>query len=477
MDCADLSYLSATDALRLFRERQLSPVELLEALIERAEQVEPAVNAFADRYFDEALARAREAEQRYAGGGDAPRPLEGIPVAVKDDTPIEGKRSSMGSLIFQHRIDDHTNPSVERLLEAGAIVHARTTCPEFCWPWVCYSRLYGVTHNPWNLKNTPGGSSGGSAAALAAGTTTLATGTDSGGSIRMPAAMCGVVGFKPPYGRNPESPGPNLDPYNHIGPMARTVADCALMQNAMSGPHPADHATVRERVEIPETLGSIDGFRVAYSMDLGFHEVGDEVRHNTRDALDALCDAGATATEVEIDWAEEATWAAGNWGDHLTSDVFAEAIANHRDSVCDYTPFFAEQCAEVTQRAFHQSMEVAARTWRDHLSPLLESCDAFVCPTVAVNDVPADLPSWRDEVTADGTVLRADGSWVMTIMFNMFSRCPVLAVPSGITRNGMPTGIQIVARTFDDARVFRVAAALERARPWLDWSARRLPVV
>jgi Asp-tRNA(Asn)/Glu-tRNA(Gln) amidotransferase A subunit family amidase len=472
----DLAYLSASEALVLFRERRLSPVELLEALIERAEQVEPAVNALGDRYFDEALEGARAAQRRYAGGGEAPRPLEGVPVAVKDDTPIAGKRSSMGSLIFEDRIDDCTNPSVERLLQAGAIVHARTTCPEFCWPWVCYSRIHGVTRNPWNLENTPGGSSGGSGAALAAGTTTLATGTDSAGSIRMPAAMCGVVGFKPPYGRNPESPGVNLDPYFHLGPMTRTVADCALMQNVMSGPHPADHATVRERVEIPEALEGIAGFHIAYSMDLGFHPVTEEVRRNTRDALDALRDAGATVTEVAIDWAEEATLAAANWGDHLYCDLFTDAVENHGDLVCDYTPFFAELCGQVTQPAFHQSLFVAARAWRDHFSPLLEAHDAFVCPTVGLHDVAADLPSWRDGVTPDGTPIPVDGSWVMTILFNMFSRCPVLAVPSGVTRSGMPTGIQIVGRTFDDVRVFRVAAALEKERTWLDWSRRRPPL-
>ena len=472
MSDSDLCYLSATDALEQFRERELSPLELIEALVSRAARVEPAVNAFADRYFDEALAQAREAEARYAGSGADPRPLEGIPVAVKDDTAIEGRRSTMGSLLFQHRIDDHTNPSVERLLAAGAIVHARTTCPEFCWPWVCYSRIHGVTRNPWNLDNTPGGSSGGSAAALAAGTTTLATGTDSGGSIRMPAAMCGVVGFKPPYGRNPESPGLNFDPYNHVGPMARTIADCALLQNAMSGLHPADHATVRECVRIPAELDGIEGMRIAYSFDLGFHEICHDVLENTRDALAALVEAGAAVSEVEVAWAREATQAAGHWGDHLNSDVFARAIENHADLVCDYTRHFAEECARVTARDFHESMLVAGRTWRDHLSPLLDQYDAFVCPTVAVPEVPADLPPWKDFEFA-GAPVRADGSWVMTILFNMFSRCPVLAVPSGFTRTGMPSGIQIVGRSFDDVRVFRIGAALERVRPWLDWTRQR----
>jgi Asp-tRNA(Asn)/Glu-tRNA(Gln) amidotransferase A subunit family amidase len=469
---SDLVYLSATEALARFRERRLSPLELLDALIERAERVEPIINAFADTYFDEAREQARQAADRYAGRGPAPRALEGIPRAVKDDTPIAGRRTTFGSVFLRDHVDRHSNPSVERLLAAGAILHARTTCPEFCWPWVCYSRLHGVTRNPWNPKNTPGGSSGGSAAALAAGTTTLAIGTDSGGSIRMPAAMCGVVGFKPPYGRNPECALTSFDVYNHIGPMTRSVQDSALMQNIMSGQHPADHASVRESVRIPETLEPVAGLRIAYSFDLGFHELSPDVRRNTQAALDALREAGASLVEVAIDWAAEATRLANHWGDHLHAPAFADAMEQHRDEVCDYTPGFAEQNARVSSRDFRSAVLGAGRIWRDHLGPLFEAHDVFVCPTVAVPDIPADLPSWED-YEVDGTPVPADGSWVMTMLFNMFSRCPVLAVPSGFTTSGMPSGIQIVGRPFDDVTVFRVAAALGRIRPWLDWSQQR----
>jgi amidase len=288
----------------------------------------------------------------------------------------------------------------------------------------------------------------------------------------MPAAMCGVVGFKPPYGRNPECAVTSFDVYNHIGPMTRSVRDSALMQNAMSGQHPADHASVREVVRIPETLDGVEGLRIACSFDLGFHELAPDVRRNTRDALDALREAGARVTQVEIDWAAEATRLANHWGDHLQAPAFADAVEQHRDELCDYTPGFAAQTAQVSSRDFRASVLGAGRIWRDHLGPLLEAHDAFVCPTVAVCDIPADLPSWRD-FEVDGTPVPADGSWVMTMLFNMFSRCPVLAVPSGFTGSGMPTGIQIAGRPFDDVTVFRIGAALERVRPWLDWSRQR----
>ncbi|MDX1698462.1 MAG: amidase, partial [Thiohalobacterales bacterium] len=190
-----LHYLSASEALQRFRQRSLSPVELLEALIDRAGQVEPVINAFADTYFDEAMQQARRAEQKYARG-QRTRPLEGIPVVIKDEIKLKGKRTTGGSLVNRDHVDDESDVIAERLLRAGAIVHARTTTPEFCICGTTHSRLWGVTRNPYNPAYTPGGSSGGTGAALAAGTTTLGTGTDIGGSIRIPAGCCGVVGLK-----------------------------------------------------------------------------------------------------------------------------------------------------------------------------------------------------------------------------------------------------------------------------------------
>jgi Asp-tRNA(Asn)/Glu-tRNA(Gln) amidotransferase A subunit family amidase len=229
---------------------------------------------------------------------------------------------------------------------------------------------------------------------------------------------------------------------------------------------------VRESVQIPEALDGIEGLRIAYSFDLGFHQLASDVRRNTQNALDALRETGAQVSEVAIDWAAEATDLANHWGDHLHAPAFADAMEQHRDEVCDYTPGFAEQNAAVSTRDFRNSVIGAGYIWRDHLGPLLEAHDILVCPTVAVPDIPADLPSWED-YEVDGTPVPADGSWVMTTLFNMFSRCPVLAVPSGFTGSGMPSGIQIVGRPFDDITVFRVGAALERGRSWLDWSQQR----
>jgi amidase len=287
MSDTDLCYLSASEAIERFKQRTLSPVELMQALIARAEAVEPVVNAFADSYFDEALAKARRAEARYMKTDGRVRALEGVPLAVKDAAAIKGRVTTQGSLIYKDHVDDHTNPAIERLLRAGAILHARTTTPEFGIDWVTTSRLHGTTRSPWDPRYTCGGSSGGSAAALAAGTTTLATGADNAGSLRVPAACCGVIGYRAPHGRFPSDPPFNLEMYSAIGPMTRTVADCALMQNVMAGPHPLDNAAIRPKLRIPQRLDDIKGWRIAYSLDLGFREVAPEVKALTLAALDA----------------------------------------------------------------------------------------------------------------------------------------------------------------------------------------------
>ena len=468
----DLCYLSASEAIDLFKERTLSPVELLEALIARAETVEPKINAFADTYFEEALDKARKAEARYMKTDGRLRSLEGIPIAVKDESPLKGKRTTQGSLIFKDHVDTETSVLATRLQRAGAIFHARTTTPEFCAVGVCHSRLWGVTRNPWNGEFTPGGSSGGSAAALAAGSATLATGTDIGGSIRIPAACCGVVGFKPPYGRNPELPVFNLDFYSHSGPLARTVRDCALMQNVLAGPHPKDIASLKPKKRVPLQHDGIEGWRIAYSVDMGYFQVDPDVRRNTEAALDVFRGLGATVEEVSIGWTEECQTAAMNYLDHLFGASMARFLAEHRDIMTDYVIGIAERAQKSTAEDFLRSLEVAVEVY-DTFGPMIERHDVFICPTNALPAVAAEQDPIDPDFTIDGVKMDADYGWVMTHPFNMLSRCPVLSVPSGRAANGVPTGIQIVGRTYDDTSVFRAAAAFEQAAPWLDAPERR----
>ncbi|MCB2121103.1 MAG: amidase, partial [Rhodobacteraceae bacterium] len=331
----ELCYMPATEALARFRDKSLSPVELMAAVIARAEQTEPKLNAITYRHFDEAMDSARKAEARYAKGGRT-RALEGLPVAIKDESYIKGKPTSNGSLILKDHVADHTSPVNERILRAGAIVHARTATPEFSCAGYCWSRLWGVTRNPWNTDFTPGGSSGGSGAVLAAGSTTLATGSDIGGSIRIPASLTGTVGYKPPYGRNPEEPPFNLDFYCHNGPMARTVRDTILMQNVMAGPHPRDISTLRPRLRLPSEMKPIKGWKIAYSMDLGLFEVDSEVQANTLAALDVFRSLGATVEEVDLGWPADALEAGLTYLRHIFGAYLGQLLADHADEMTDY---------------------------------------------------------------------------------------------------------------------------------------------
>ena len=272
--------MTATEALRAMRDRELSPVELLDSVVARAEAVEPVVNAFSERRFEEAYEAARMSEKRYASGSRV-RPLEGLPVGMKDEVPVKGWTMTYGSLA----IDEHaetTAPIAERIFKAGAVVHARTTTPELSCAGYTHSKLWGVTRNPWNPAVAVGGSSGGSGASLAAGTSLLASGSDIGGSIRLPASMNGVVGFKPPHGRVPVEAPFNLDRYCHDGPLARTVQDCALFQNVLAGPHPRDVTSLRPKVRIPSEPKGIQGWKIALSTDLGAWDVDEEVVTQTR---------------------------------------------------------------------------------------------------------------------------------------------------------------------------------------------------
>jgi len=460
----DLCYLSATAALKLFKSRKLSPSELTAALIARTEKLNPAINCFADRYFDEALTEARQAEARYMKRGAKLKPLEGVAIAVKDAQRIAGKRTTNGSLIFKNHVDDHSDPMIERLQEAGAIVLARTTTPEFCLSGVTHSRIWGITRNPWNTEYGPGGSSGGSGAALAVGLTTLATGTDIGGSIRIPASACGIVGFKPPHGRNPDGPPANYDRFNHCGPMTRSIADAALMQNITSGPHPFDHDSIRNRVKLPLKPESIKGMKIAYSIDFGYVEVDSEVRRNTLAAIAVFRALGAKVEEVDLGWTADVDRDCFHWYNMMD---FGRQTVWHRKKHASLMTDYALKFADAVER--NSTMDDIHKPWaRIHdmyrtLGPVLASHDVFICPTNNLPAVKADHNPWNETFTVNGKKADPEYGWVMTHQFNMLHNCPVLAVPSGFTSYGVPTGIQIVARTWDDARCFRAGLAFEKA--------------
>ena len=467
----DLCYITATEALAKFRSGDLSPVELMSAVIARSEAVNPAVNAYTYTFYERALAQAKEAEALYASGAET-RPLEGVPVVIKDFHPVAGEVTTFGSRMFENHVPEHSAPTVARLLDAGAVMHARTTTPEMAHAPHCRSDLWGNTRNPWNLDYGPGGSSGGAAAAVAAGMTTLADGTDGGGSIRMPAACCGHFGYKPPFGRNPIDRAYPRESLLHYGPMTRSVADGALMQNVMAGPHPDDICSLRPKLEIPDELEPIKGWKVAFSMDLGYYEIDEEVQKNTRDALETFESLGCTVDEVEVGWDMAVLDA---WTTHWEGLFWAAAghlYPRWKYEMEGFVRRLLERGAQHSLSRFYQCNEVRGRMY-ETLAPILDAYDILVCPTNAIPALPADHDIENTDLRINGKTLSVANwpgdiyvQWQLCYPFNLVPECPIAAVPSGYSSAGVPTGIQIVGRTFDDVSVFRAAADYERARPW-----------
>lgn len=460
MNDEDICYISATEALTRFRNKELSPVELLQAQLRRASRVEPTVNAFCSMRAEAALAAATQAEKIYRTAPQLAKPLTGIPTVLKNEHSLIGEHTDQGSFLFGTDADTENAPITQRLLDAGAVIHARTNVPEFFVAMFTRSKRYGISRNPWNPAYTTGGSSGGSGAALAAGLTTLASGSDIGGSIRVPAAYCGVVGLKPSYGRVPESSMFfAMNHHNHNGVLTRTISDCALMFNAVNGPHRVDPTTIKPRIELSPTPSCVQGLRIALSGDLGYFKVAPDVERNTRLAAQHLRDQGAHVEEITLPWTEAIQTAFTNALVFPMGHLLSKLIQGQEDKVNDYVLAMAQMSNSITLDDYLASFDVLS-SMHSSLQDVFEKFDAMICPTLADNRWPAEgTDSPHDDLMQKG----------MTYPFNMLSRHPVLSVPSGFALHGVPTGLQIIGPTYEEDIVMRVGAALERAINWPAW--------
>jgi aspartyl-tRNA(Asn)/glutamyl-tRNA(Gln) amidotransferase subunit A len=350
---------------------------------------------------------------------------------------------------------------------SGAVIHGRGLTPEFSIPFWTHSRLWGVTRNPWNLDFDVGGSSGGSAAAVAAGMTPLATGSDIGGSIRVPASCCGVVGYLPPFGRIPVPGMWGRDDWSRVGPLTRTVADAALMVDLVSGRHVRDHFSLPEQTQLVAVAPDVRGKRIALSLDLGDWPVTDEVRAAVADAAKALEDQGAIVTPVDLTVERELVRQASNGhnGELFAASAQAE-IAGREDEVNLYTlAWLAELAADRSEGSFLAAREVEA-VISERVDRVLLEHDALLCPVMAVPALPAGVDHTIEPLVVDGVVRDSFHDIHLSEVFNVVNRCPVLTVPVGRGASGVPIGVQIVARGYDDATAFAIGGALERARPW-----------
>lgn len=465
MHTLDLCALAASEVAALIRDRKISPVEVVNQSLDRIEKVQSRLNAFAFIYPEEAIENAREAESAVMCG-EKLGPLHGVPIAIKDFTPTKGKHTTRGSYAYKDWVPDFNPAIVRRLLRAGAIMVGKTTTPEFAHASFTRSNLWGETLNPWDPSKSPGGSSGGSGAAVASGCISLAEGTDMGGSVRIPAALCGIVGLKPSLGRIPmDILNTVFDNISHFGPLARTVDDAALFLRVAEGPDEIDIMSQPAPFPLPDNLSDeVKGLRLAVSKNLGFYAVDHEVAVNFDFTCKSLTDAGAIIEEVELNWNIKMVEAWYDIWKVYLADAASEVLDAHRHKMDPELLKLIDAGMNMSALHYRKLEEVRTRQWHS-LIPILERNDALLCPTMALpapdkNASDSDF-EWVDEM---GILHGLE----MTSLFNNIGQCPVLSVPSGMTSEGLPTGIQIVGRRFDDPTVLRIGKTIEMVRPWAD---------
>ncbi|MGX2997033.1 amidase [Streptomyces sp. JNUCC 64] len=455
-----LARLSAVRMLEGYRTGEFSPVEVTEAVLRRAEEIQPAVNAYVRLDAERALDAARASAGRWLRGEPAGL-LDGVPVSVKDILPQYGVPTLRGSRTVDPaaRLADDDAPAVARLREHGAVLTGRTTTPEFGWKGVTDSPLTGITRNPYAVDRTPGGSSGGSAAALAAGAGPLSVGTDGGGSVRIPAALCGVVGVKPTYGVVPAYPASAFGTLSHVGPMARDAADAALLLDVLSGADPRAwdrSAPAREPfrpVGDPDPVAGVRGLRVAFSPTLGGQvAVRPGVAAAVRRAVERLAGLGAYVSEADPDLADpvdafHTLWFSG--AAHVTRGLGAAQV----ELLDPGLRAVRAAGARVSAAAYLAARDVRADLGR-RMGLFHQRYDVLVTPTLPLTAFAAGV-----EVPPGSGLRRWTGWTPFTYPFNMTTQ-PAASVPVGLDADGLPVGLQIVAARHADRTVLRLAHAL-----------------
>ena len=458
----DLDLMGATELCRLVATRQLSPVELTRRALAKAEASQPDLNAFFVLMPEAALAAARAAERQVLRGA-APGLLHGLPISVKDLIAVGGERQAFGSRAMADAVAAHDAPAVERVKAAGAIVIGKTTTSEFGCKAVGDSPLTGITRHPWDARLTPGGSSAGAAASVAAGVTPLALGTDGGGSLRIPAALCGLVGFKATFGRVPVWPVSATPTLAHVGALARHVADAALLTTAISGYDPRDPFSLA--APVPDLPGaardaSVAGLRIAWSATLGYARPAPEVVAIAAKAAARLETLGAQVETVDAVFAQDP-------GPLWMAEFYAGVGTRLRGVMATGRHLLDPAVAAMLDQALGQDMRAYYETvferyaLRETMRLFFERHDLLVTPTptLPVSSVPAgrDIPAGHED--------RNPVSWVYyTYPFNL-TGYPAVSLCAGLAADGMPVGLQIVGPPLQEANVIRAAAAYEASCP------------
>lgn len=472
MSDTDLAFMPTHELRVRIAAKQVSPVEVTQAYLRRIEALNPQLNAYLTVTADLAMRMAGDAEQAVMDGKPL-GPLHGVPISIKDLEVTRGIRSTMGSLIFQDTVPDRDSIVVERVRQAGAVILGKTNTPEFGLLGTTENRLGDACRNPWNRQRTAGGSSGGAGAAVAAGLCALATGSDGGGSIRIPSSFCGVYGIKPAQGRVPRFGGfgrPVVGQFSQSGPMTRTVRDAALLLQVLAGPDARDVSCLPEAP--PDFVAALDrgvqGLRLGWSPDFGYAAVDPEVAQVTTKAARVFEELGARVEEASITleepfppfWSIFSTNAYAGYG-HLLKEQGDQLTTYGRDCL---------ECGARASGADYARALFYVDQIRAKFATLMQTYDLILTPTMAV---PA-FPIGQQPQTIAGHAVNAFwGALPFTYPINMTGH-PAASVPCGFSADGMPIGLHLIGRRDDEATVLRASAAFEQARPWAD---KRPPIV
>lgn len=466
----DICFMNATEMADLIRRKKLSARETMEAHLKQIERVNPKVNAIVTLVAEQAIENARKADEAQARGA-ALGPLHGLPIAHKDLVETAGIRTTFGSRIFKDYVPTHDAILVERIRNAGAICLGKTNAPEFGAGSQTFNAVFGATKNPHDLTKTCGGSSGGAAVSLACGLIPIADGSDSGGSLRNPAAFCGVVGFRTAPGRVAHAAaGDSWSTIAVSGPLARNVPDLALLLSVMAGPDPRCPISISEPGSrfSGNLERSFKGVRVAWFKDMGGIPFDPRVRNMVNAQRKIFESLGCIVEEAEPDWtgglAAYDTLRA--WG-YASSQ--SENIRLHRDLVKDTIQWEAERGSRLTGADIAHAHTLRSKAW-DNMRIFQEKHEYFITPTTQV--LPFDVTQpYPTEVA--GVKMSTYIEWMKSCMMISALETPSISMPCGFTDGGLPVGLQIVGRHRDEWSVLQIAHAFEQATP----GARRRPAL
>ena len=461
-----LAFAPATELRELIASKQVSPVEVTGLYFDRIERLDSQLNSYLTVTRDEGMEMAKAAEKAVVRGDDLGL-LHGLPISIKDLEMSRGIRTTGGSLAFKDRVPDEDSIVVERVRRAGAVILGKTNTPEFGLLGQTYNRLGDHCRNPWNTERTTGGSSGGAGASVIAGLCSLATGSDGGGSIRIPASYCGVYGIKPTQGRVPRYSGAAApvvaNQTSQSGPMTRTVRDSALLLQVLAGHDRRDASSLRETP--PDLLAALDrdarGLRVAWSPDYGYAAVDPEVVGVASRAAQVFEELGCAVedSDLSLDSPFDAFWPIFSTNAFVSTGSLLESQA---DQLTDYARECIKYGATVTGADYARAIGYIDRL-KSQFADLFDRFDLLLSPTMAVPAFPVGEPPGE----IGGKEVHAFWGYLpFTYPINMIGHAAA-SIPAGFSADGMPIGLQIVGRAGAEETVIAASAAFEAARPWI----------